>query len=324
MKQKLLFMRPYIFLTVLCICFLGCSENEKHKSNQTQTENVSWNLVSTDAANINIENLKQLITIFETNCVGLRQYPEAVATKEIQVIKYRKGESPSYTEEKYGWLIEAVLSITIKKDAKLPSALRMASGVTLHYYVGAGHTPGIVIMKDVAALFYGVETSRIVNGKNTFIANEKYSIVDAVPIIFGEPYSKISTLDDFINTYNKVSKDFNIKQISKQILKKGASIDTLKYSLNDKTEVTAYFKQDEVHSFSSLSIKSNKDTDYKNVKFALTILVSVIDTRDKSEIEKEVAGILSRQNQNAYKTSTGLVYKVYSTDDIISISITPQ
>ena len=323
MKKNLFFMCMFILFLTLSICFIGCSENENINEKKQQPA-VSWDLIKTKQDSIDITKLKNLLAIFETNCKYLRQYPEAIAKKEVQIIKYRKGENPSYTEREYGWLTEAVLSITIKDDAKLPSALTTAQGVTLNYFIGAGHTPGIVIMKDIAAVFYGVETSRIVNGKNTFIANDQYSIVDTIPIIFGESYSKINTLDDFINTYNKVSKDFNIKQISKQNLEKGASIDTLKYNLNDITKISAYFKQDEAHYFSSLSIKSNKDTDYKNIKFALTLIVSVIDTKNKSEIEKEVSAILSQQNQDAYTTSTGLVYKVYSTDDIISISITPQ
>ena len=177
--------RVLIYIGVLCIAivpawYLFSTDPTEEAVEKPQTLN--WSLVSTKSENIDAEILKNAIILFQNNCEGLQKYSNAVEKLEAQVVTYSKGANPSYTEERYGWLTELVLSISIKKDAKLPTALRMLPGVTLYYYLGAGHTPGVVMMKDESALFYGMAENKIVKGQNTFVRDDSYSIVDSIPI----------------------------------------------------------------------------------------------------------------------------------------------
>jgi hypothetical protein len=321
MKKQAFFKGVYIMLIALCVCLMGCSENKKETDNQIQQKKISWDLVNTDAKNIDIENLKKLLIIFETSCKGLQQYQDVIEKKEIQVIKYRKGDNASYTEEKYGWLTEAVITLSVKKDAKLPSFLSMAKGVTLYYHAGAGHTPGLVITKDIAALFYGVDKNKITNGGNTFVAEKSYSIVDS--IITYASYSKILTLDSFIQEYNKMAESYSITKVSNADIEKGASIDVLHWTSNTANEITVYFRQDDVRSFSSASIICNT-TSLENIKPILAALVSVIEGKIQDEIENEVINILSHKDKDDYRTNTGLLYKVRSRENGIAISMTAQ
>ena len=87
MKKQAFFKGVYIMLIALCVCLMGCSENKMETDNQIQQKKISWDLVNTDAKNIDIENLKKLLIIFETSCKGLQQYQDVIEKKEIQVIK---------------------------------------------------------------------------------------------------------------------------------------------------------------------------------------------------------------------------------------------
>lgn len=321
MKKQAFSRGVYIMLTALCICLMGCSENKKETDNQIQQKKISWDLVNTDAKNIDVENLKKLLIVFETNCKGLQQYPDAIKTKEVQVIKYRKGDNSSYTEEKYGWLTEAVITLSVKDDAKLPSSLNMAKGVTLYYHAGAGHSPGLVITKDIAALFYGIEKNKITNGGNTFVAEQSYNIVDS--IITYASYSKILTLDSFIQEYNKLAELYNITKVSNADIKAGASMDMLHWTSNTTNEIKVYFRQDDAHSFSSAFIICN-NTSLENIKQILAAFVSVIDGKTQDEIENEVINILSHKDKEDYRTNIGVLYKVRSREDGMAISMTAQ
>lgn len=184
-KGQGLVARVLIYIGVLCIAivpawYLFSADPTEEAAEKPQTLN--WSLVSTKSENIDAEILKNAIILFQNNCEGLQKYSNAVEKLEAQVVTYSKGANPSYTEERYGWLTELVLTISIKKDAKLPTALRMLPGVTLYYYLGAGHTPGVVMMKDESALFYGMAENKIVKGQNTFVRDDSYSIVDSIPV----------------------------------------------------------------------------------------------------------------------------------------------
>ena len=177
--------RVLIYIGVACmsiapVWYLFSDEPAKETVEKPQTLN--WSLVSTKSENIDAEVLKNAIVLFQNNCEGLQKYSNAVEKLEAQVVTYSKGANPSYTEERYGWLTELTLTISIRKDAKLPAGLQRLPGVTLYYYLGAGHSPGVVMMKDESALFYGIPETQIKRGQNTFIRDDAYAIVDSIPI----------------------------------------------------------------------------------------------------------------------------------------------
>ena len=184
-KGQTLAARILIYIGVACISIAPAwylFSDEPAKETAQEPRHLSWTLVSTNAENIDAEILKNAIILFQTICDGLKKYSNAVEKLEAQVVTYSKGANPSYTEERYGWLTELVLTISIKKDAKLPTALRMLPGVTLYYYLDLGHTPGVVMLKDESALFYGIPETQIKRGQNTFIQDDAYAIVDSIPI----------------------------------------------------------------------------------------------------------------------------------------------
>ena len=170
-------------IVLITVAIVGLTLTKDDKAEEVKKpQALNWSLVSTKSENIDADVLKRAIVIFQNNCEGLQKYYNAVEKLEAQVVTYSKGANPSYTEERYGWLTELVLTISIKNDAKLPSDLRMLPGVTLYYYLGAGHTPGIVMMKAESALFYGIAENKIVKGQNTFVQDDAYSIVDSIPV----------------------------------------------------------------------------------------------------------------------------------------------
>ena len=170
-------------IVLITVAIVGLTLTKDDKAEEVKKpQALNWSLVSTKSENIDADVLKRAIVIFQNNCEGLQKYYNAVEKLEAQVVTYSKGANPSYTEERYGWLTELVLTISIKNDAKLPSDLRMLPGVTLYYYLGAGHTPGIVMMKAESALFYGITENKIVKGQNTFVQDDAYSIVDSIPV----------------------------------------------------------------------------------------------------------------------------------------------
>jgi len=54
----------------------------------------------------------------------------------------------------------------------------MVPGHTLHYFIGGGKKPGLIMIKDVTALFFGVPASQINTDGYTFVNNEAFKIVD--------------------------------------------------------------------------------------------------------------------------------------------------
>lgn len=184
-KGQTLAARILIYIGVACISIAPAwylFSDEPAKETAQEPRHLSWTLVSTNAENIDAEILKNAIILFQNNCEGLQKYSNAVEKLEVQVVTYRKGGNPSYTEDKYGWLTEVTLTISIRKDAKLPAGLQRLPGVTLYYYLGAGHTPGVVMLKDESALFYGIPETQIKRGQNTFIKDDAYAIVDSIPV----------------------------------------------------------------------------------------------------------------------------------------------
>lgn len=169
------------FITV-AIVGITLTKDDEVEEEAEKPQALNWSLVNTKSESIDVGILKNAIIIFQNNCEGLQKYYNAVEKLEAQVVTYRKGENPSYTEDKYGWLTELTLTISIRKDAKLPAGLQRLPGVTLYYYLGAGHSPGVVMMKDESALFYGIPETQITRGQNTFIRDDAYAIVDSIPI----------------------------------------------------------------------------------------------------------------------------------------------
>lgn len=56
----------------------------------------------------------------------------------------------------------------------------MVPGNTLHYYIGGGKKPGILMIKEVSALFLGVPESQIATEGSTFVSNEAFKIADEI------------------------------------------------------------------------------------------------------------------------------------------------
>lgn len=148
------------------------------KEQKSQPPKITWSLTESSVKNIDTQKLKELLVAFQIACKGWTKYPEAIETAEITVRKFEKSKYESYTQEELGWYTEVELSIKIKNDAKLPTDLRMVPGHTLHYFIGGGKKPGLIMIKDVTALFFGVPASQINTDGHTFVNNEAFKIAD--------------------------------------------------------------------------------------------------------------------------------------------------
>ena len=175
--QKALVSIASIGIVAVVIGVIGLQFKHNDDPKNTPTK-ITWSLTESNVNNINKEKLKELLHYFQNQCDGWNKYPDAIESAEISIRKFEKSKYESYAQEELGWYTEVELSIKIKNDAKLPTELRMVPGHTLHYFIGGGKKPGILMIKDVSALFLGVPESSIKPSTNTFVENEAYRITD--------------------------------------------------------------------------------------------------------------------------------------------------
>ena len=175
--QKALLSIALIGIVAVVIGVIGLQFKHNDDPKNTPTK-ITWSLTESNVNNINKEKLKELLLYFQSQCDGWNKYSNAIEAAEISIRKFEKSKYESYTQEELGWYTEVELSIKIKNDAKLPTELRMVPGQTLHYFIGGGKKPGILMIKDVSALFLGVPESSIKPSTNTFVENEAYRITD--------------------------------------------------------------------------------------------------------------------------------------------------
>lgn len=175
--QKALVSIASIGIVAVVIGVIGLQFKHNDDPKNTPTK-ITWSLTESNVNNINKEKLKELLHYFQNQCGGWNKYPNAIESAEISIRRFEKSKHESYAQEELGWYTEVELSIKIKNDAKLPTELRMVPGHTLHYFIGGGKKPGILMIKDVTALFLGVPESSIKPSTNTFVENEAYRITD--------------------------------------------------------------------------------------------------------------------------------------------------
>lgn len=175
--QKVLVSIASIGIVAVVIGVIGLQFKHNDDQKNTPTK-ITWSLTESNVNNINKEKLKELLHYFQSQCDGWNKYSNAIESAEISIRKFEKSKYESYPQEELGWYTEVELSIKIKNDAKLPTELRMVPGHTLHYFIGGGKKPGILMIKDVSALFLGVPESSIKPSTNTFVENEAYRIID--------------------------------------------------------------------------------------------------------------------------------------------------
>lgn len=164
----------------LVILQIDNGNNASEVPAQTETTESHWILTGTNVKSFDQEILETLLLTFQNHCKGWQQYPEAIESAEIKLSRWEKSDYEVYRQEDYGWYTEIELNIKIKDDAKLPTELRMVPGHTLYYFIGGGKKPGIEMLKDVSALFFGFKNGQFEKGKNTFVANDAYKIADEI------------------------------------------------------------------------------------------------------------------------------------------------
>ena len=164
-----------IVAVVIGVIGLQFKHNDDQKNTPTK---ITWSLTESNVNNINKEKLKELLHYFQNQCDGWNKYPNAIESAEISIRRFEKSKYESYAQEELGWYTEVELSIKIKNDAKLPTELRMVPGHTLHYFIGGGKKPGILMIKDVTALFLGIPESQINSNGPTFVSNDAFQIAD--------------------------------------------------------------------------------------------------------------------------------------------------
>lgn len=143
---------------------------------------ITWSLAESNVKNINKDKLEELLYYFQSQCDGWNKYPNAIESAEISIRKFEKSKYELYAQEELGWYTEVELSIKIKNAANFPADLRMVPGHTLHYFIGGGKEPGILMIKDVSALFLGIPETSINPSTHTFVSNEAYRIADELVI----------------------------------------------------------------------------------------------------------------------------------------------
>jgi hypothetical protein len=102
-----------------------------------------------------IEMASQAIKVFlNKGCPDLAKYAGDVESFEATI-----GAEPvaGYRTEKFGWTKEIDLQIRISQDATRIPPDSYARGHTLHYYLGAGTTPGVIIQKDQSYALCGAK-----------------------------------------------------------------------------------------------------------------------------------------------------------------------
>lgn len=155
-------------------------KDDNNSAQQAQPNHITWNVRGENVKSLDENKIKTLLYDFQEQCKGWTAYPEAIESAEATIRKFEKSKYESYAQETLGWYTEIELDIKIKDDAKFPTTLRMVPGNTLHYYIGGGKKPGILMIKEVSALFLGVPESQIATEGSTFVSNEAFKIADEI------------------------------------------------------------------------------------------------------------------------------------------------
>jgi hypothetical protein len=154
----------FLYIFVLGYQIVFPSQQEK------KAASINWIVSKDSAVNLSNETLIQILSSFENHCAGLQKYPDAIESAKVDVRKSWQG----YPCDEYGWNNIIMIQVVIKNEADIP--IRGIGGNTLYYFIGGGNNPGIVIKKDVSALFYGFQSFK--ESEDSFISDTSYRKVD--------------------------------------------------------------------------------------------------------------------------------------------------
>jgi hypothetical protein len=161
-----------IAITVVCLISIPITMHISEKKDQQ----VLWTFMPNSAANLSNETVKQILTSFENQCVGLKKYPDAVESVTVCVNKYDPSMIPTPRQEQLGWKNEIEITIKIKDNAN--TAWPQINGHTLYYYLGGIDSPGIVTMKNESGMFLGIAEKDLSDGN--FIRADAFKKVDEI------------------------------------------------------------------------------------------------------------------------------------------------
>lgn len=99
---------------------------------------------------------RQAVRAFEDACPLLFEYWADVEAAEGRI---NTPVVAPYREDRFGWRREVELRVRIKADPALIPDRYRAWGHTLHYYLGAGHQPGVVAAKAQSQRLCGLPPS---------------------------------------------------------------------------------------------------------------------------------------------------------------------
>ena len=152
------------------------SKDQHYQENPTESFVLTWNYNGEVDPDLQVELLEEILGDFYCMCKGLSEHPTAVESAKVSVTKLLSW--PTYQQETHNWgnVIEA--NIVIKKDADLPWP--RLNGHTLYYFIGGGENPGIDIMKDESALFFGLNENEFNANENNFVPAEVFRKVDSL------------------------------------------------------------------------------------------------------------------------------------------------
>lgn len=155
-------MKKLIALSILLMICAGTASYAQHASIRLPEG------ISDASRRIFIRANAQLLK----HCPALSSYWGDVASAQVEV-----ESAIGYRGEVLGWITELWYRIKIKNDARtIPPEFR-AGGHTLHFYVGGGGRPGIVVQKEQSQLVCGLPTG---SGDNQFIAVPDLKFIDQI------------------------------------------------------------------------------------------------------------------------------------------------
>jgi len=164
-----------LILVIGSVIYFTCTGSEKKEVKPNKP--IEWTLVNKNATPAQIEKTKEIIKVFQKNCLGIQKYPESVESATISFSDFYDPKLQDYRKETYGWRMELEINIKVKEKAQIPSDWH-AWGYNLHYYLGGKEHPGIIIQKDQSAFFFGLSRDQIVSGNDTFISVPELKMVD--------------------------------------------------------------------------------------------------------------------------------------------------
>jgi len=161
-----------ILLLPLLLVITSCEKTDE--THVERKESITWDVKIQDGLSAKTVILQEILSDFQGECKGIRDYTESV---EAITATISKNDVPySYRQEKYGWMNEIEIQIEVKENTHLPWP--RLNGHTLYYFIGGGENPGIDILKDESAIFFGISENEIEKGKDTFISVPAFAKVD--------------------------------------------------------------------------------------------------------------------------------------------------